>query len=246
MKIVTLGYGDNFIYLLLDGQRAAVVDPGAAAPVLEAIKAHEAALDFILLTHHHGDHTGGCSALKRATGCRVAGPSEGSVPIESLVNEGTPLAFSGRPITVMAVPGHTAHDVAYFVPGVNAVFTGDTLFAGGCGRLFGADAATMWASLCRLRALPDETCVYGGHDYTLDNLQFAADLEPHNAAVAARLRQHLARGSVGPSAPSTIAEERLTNPFFRCDTPELMATVKLPHASPAAVFAEVRRRKDRW
>jgi hydroxyacylglutathione hydrolase len=246
MRIRTIRYGDNFIYLLLQGGQTAVVDPGAAAPVREALEACGATLSLILLTHYHGDHTEGCNALKRASGCRIAGPAGGSVRLDEAVTEGDALAFAGTSITVLPVPGHTAHDVAYYLRDENVVFTGDTLFAGGCGRLFSGNAAQMWASLLRLRELPAETRVYGGHDYTLDNLKFALHLEPDNTAIQNRLNAFESQPKNSIPSASTIAEECLTNPFLRCDVPSLVAAVGLSEASPSTVFAEIRHRKDLW
>ncbi len=245
MKIETLRSGDNFIYLLLDGQRAAVVDPGSAAPVERALAACGATLELILITHHHGDHTAGCRALKRATGCRVVGPPGGAALMDACVGDGDGVPFAGTRLSVLSVPGHTRHDLAYYAADAQAVFTGDTLFACGCGRIFGADPGTMWSSLCRLRALPDKTRVYGGHDYTLENLQFAAQLEPRNAELQKRLHEYAHRGKAS-TEPSTVADERSTNPFFRCDTPELRDALQMQDVAPAALFAEVRRHKDRW
>ena len=245
MKIETLRYGDNFIYLLRDGDRAAVVDPGNAYPVEEALASCGSKLELILITHHHGDHTGGCHALKRATGCRVVGPPGGSAIIDDPLQDGDNVTLAGIELEVLSVPGHLDHDLSYYAADAKAVFTGDTLFACGCGRLFNGDANTMWASLCRLRDLPGETRVYGGHDYTLDNLQFAAQLEPGNAQLRQRLAAYSDQDAL-TALPSTIEEERQTNPFFRCDTPELMQALDMQGAAPVAVFAEVRHRKDRW
>ena len=244
MEIQTIRSGDNYIHLLLDGRRAAVVDPGNAALVERALADTGASLELVLITHHHGDHTGGCSALKRATGCRIVGPP-GGARFDTQLQDGDSVPFAGTKLTVLSAPGHTRNDLAYHLPEANAVFTGDTLFACGCGRLFSRDAEAMWSSLCRLRSLPGETRVYVGHDYTEDNLQFAIHLDPDNAELQKRLRDYKS-GSGSRLAPSTIAEERSTNPFFRCDTPELMAALKMQGIPPAEVFAEVRRRKDRW
>ncbi len=267
MRIETLRFGDNLIHLLLAGARAAVVDPGAAAPVLDALRSLDAVLELILITHHHGDHTGGCRELIRAYGpfvraaqldqagaahvcrsggCRIVGPAGGPALLDETVGDAAVITFGESAIEVLTVPGHTAYDVAYYLPELPAVFTGDTLFACGCGRRFGGDAAVMWASLCRLRALPLATQVYGGHDYLHENLQFAVALEPDNAAVRQRLRDFEQGGRDAARDVSTIADECATNPFLRCDTPEVARAVDMPGAPPAAVFAEVRRRKDRW
>ena len=245
MQVDILRHGDNFIYLLVDDSHAVAVDPGAAGPVVGALTATGLELGTILVTHHHGDHTAGCAELRRRFGCRVVGPRGPGV--DRAVQGGAKVPLGGVHLDVLAVPGHTAMDVAYHLPSHNAVFTGDTLFAGGCGRVFGAKADTLWDSLCRLRALPDATRVFGGHDYTLDNLEFAVHVEPDNADTRARLaafREGLARGADFPV--STIAEEKATNPFFRFDVATFQAAAGMTGASGAAVFAEVRGRKDRW
>ncbi len=243
MHIETLRVGDNFTYVLIAGTHAAVVDPGVADPVVAYLDEKELMLDVILLTHYHGDHTGGVAALRR-TGCEVVGPANGAVEVDRTVVHGSEIDISGHAISAIAVPGHTAHDTAYYLPEAGALFTGDVLFACGCGRMFGRDAHQMWGSLCRLRGLPDDTLVYGGHDYTLENLRFAADLEPENAVV----RERLDRFRVNPAAalPSTLAEEKRTNPFLRCDTEPVAAAAGLPGHTAAEVFAAVRARKDRW
>ncbi|MBT3194513.1 MAG: hydroxyacylglutathione hydrolase [Verrucomicrobia bacterium] len=247
MEVETLLHGDNYIYLLIDGDEAVVVDPGAAPPVLEALDQHRASLKLILLTHYHGDHTGGCIPLKQASRCRVLGSAGGPIPLDEEVSESRTITFAGLSISVFSVPGHTSHDVAYYVPQAKLLFTGDTLFAGGCGRLFTNDPERLWSSLSRLRALPGDTRVYGGHDYARDNLEFAAALEPENTAIRQRLNGLIKRERMGPPhPPSTLAEECKTNPFLRCDSPEVRVAVNLPEGSAVAVFAELRRRKDHW
>jgi hydroxyacylglutathione hydrolase len=247
MTIETLRRGDNRVYVLIEGKRTAVVDPGSAEPVRQFLRGRGLTLDLILITHHHWDHTGGCEDLRRSVPCRLAGPKGGSIPLDRAVADGDAIRFAGRSIEVLAVPGHTTHDVAYYLPSHKAVFTGDALFAAGCGRILGADAGRMWRSLCRLRALPDDTHVFDGHDYTLDNLEFAAALEPEDAAVQARLRRFRAAEAAGkPYEASTIGEEKQTNPFFRCDAPGFAAVLGMRGDDPAQVFAAVRSRKDRW
>jgi hydroxyacylglutathione hydrolase len=243
MRCEILLYGDNFFYLLIDGGRAAVVDPGNADVVQRALQELGLSLDCILITHHHGDHTAGCLELKRATGCRLIGPTGGSVPFDTLVGEGNDVSFSSALVSVMAVPGHTQHDVAYYLPSESMLFVGDVLFAGGCGRLFTGDAAMMWSSLCRLRSLPGETRIYGGHDYRIDSLRFAADFEPQNREI----QERLSRAVDDPQAgfPSTLAEELQTNPFLRCDAIAVKEAAGLPTAAAEMVFAEIRRRKDK-
>jgi hydroxyacylglutathione hydrolase len=243
MRIETLRAGDNFIYVLIAGARAAVVDPGVAGPVASFLETEGLTLELILLTHYHGDHTSGCTTLKR-TGCEVAGPMGGSVLVDRVVADGQSLDFAGHTIRVLEVPGHTAHDVAYYLPEAKAVFTGDTLFACGCGRAFGASAAVMWHSLCRLRDLPGTTRVFGGHDYTLENLEFAAHLQPDHPAIRERLTRFRADPEAARSA--TLAVEKATNPFLRCDSEALAQAAGLPGRGATEVFAAVRGMKDRW
>jgi hydroxyacylglutathione hydrolase len=243
MLIETLQIGENFVYVLSVAERAAVVDPGLAGPVLSHLDEDDLTLDLILLTHYHGDHTGGVTALRR-TGCEVVGPANGSVKLDRTIVHGDVIEFAGHSISAIAVPGHTAHDTAYYLAEAKALFTGDMLFACGCGRMFGNDAHQMWGSLCRLRDLPDDTCIYGGHNYTLENLAFAMHLEPDNAAVRERLEQY--RANPEGAIPSTLGEEKRTNPFLRCDTESVAAAVNLSGRPAVEVFAAVRGMKDRW
>ena len=233
MEICSLRHGENLIHLLLCGQAAAAVDPGAAGVVVSALRSGGHRLELILVTHHHADHTGGVAELKSWSGCRVAAPAGGVFAADERVHEGDILEFSGISVEVLAVPGHTENDCAYYLPDEAAVFTGDVLFGGGCGRVFGGKPGQMWTSLCRLAALPDDTRVYPGHDYTLDNLEFAAFVDPDNDRVRNRLdtlrrreAEHL------PFEPATMADERSTNPFLGC--------------RDAADFARMRARKDGW
>lgn len=243
MHIEILRVGDNFIYVLIDGEKAAVVDPGMARPVQALLDAEGLTLELILLTHYHGDHTGGVAALRRA-GCDVVGPRGGGVDLDRTVGDGETIDLASRAIDVLAVPGHTAQDTAYYLPEAKALFTGDVLFACGCGRMFSRDAHQMWASLCRLRDLPDDTRVYGGHDYTLESLEFAAHLEPDNTAVRERLTRF--RSDPEAALPSTLAEEKATNPFLRSDCVDLAEAVGLTGCSAAEVFGAIRGMKDRW
>ena len=239
---------DNYAYLAWDGDVAAAIDPPEAGVVLSALQKTGARLAAVLVTHHHADHTGGCLALKQATGCVIAGPADARVPtIERPLRDGE--VFRAGPVEVqaIAVPGHTRSHLAFFSRAWNAVWTGDTLFCAGCGRLLEGTPEQMWASLQLLRSLPEPTRVYCGHDYTVDNLEFAAELEPANREVADRLKgtRMLSAGGAA-SVPSTIGLEKLTNPFLRCDAPALQRAIGMSGAAPAAVFAEVRRRKDNW
>lgn len=233
---------DNYIYLLHDGRSAAVIDPADAGPVFAALDEHGLKLDMALVTHSHLDHTAGCDDLAAATGCAVAGPGQARTPAEGEV-----IHAAGVDLSVIAVPGHTAGDIAYYAAAQKMLWTGDTLFVAGCGRIFSGAAATMWNALSRIRELPDDVAMYCGHEYTVENLEFALHLEPDNVAVAQRLAQaKQLRRNGQPTVPSLLGLEKATNPFLRSDSNAMRRAVTMPDAAPADVFAELRRRKDRW
>ena len=249
---------DNYAYLLIDGETgdAAVVDCAEAAPVLDEVRRRGVRLGAVLATHHHFDHVGGNPDLLRALpGLRVHGSADDAPRIPGIthrVRDGDPVEVGRLRARVILIPAHTSGHVAYYFPTERAVFTGDTLFAGGCGRLFEGDAAQMMGSLAKLAALPDDTRVYCGHEYTEKNLRFATTLEPGNRALRDKLAavEELRRGGL-PTVPSTIADEKATNPFLRTDSPELAASVR--HRRPevaandrVALFAAVRQLKDRF
>jgi len=249
---------DNYAYLLIDPatREAAVVDCAEAAPVLAELDRRGVRLVAVLATHHHFDHVGGNEDLVAAVpGLRVYG-SAGDAPripgITDRVRDGDPIGFGRVKGRAIMIPAHTSGHVAYHFPTERAVFTGDTLFAAGCGRLFEGDAAQMMSSLGRLAALPDDTRVFCGHEYTQKNLEFAVSLEPGNKAATKKLDDVRALRKAGkPTIPSTIAEEKATNPFLRTDSPELAATVRgkvpgIPSNDPVALFAAVRALKDRF
>lgn len=243
---------DNYVYLIHDPQSGAtgVVDPAVADPVLARLDAEGWRLSHILNTHHHGDHVGGNLELKRKTGCTIVGPRADAARIPGIdveVGEGDSYRFGGFEAKVFDVPGHTRGHIAYWFADAAALFCGDTLFALGCGRLFEGTPAQMWASLSKLAALPDDTRVYCAHEYTAANARFALTVEPGNAALKARAEAIAKRRARGlPTVPSTLAEERATNPFLRPDSPDLRHTLHLEAADAVAVFAETRARKDRF
>ena len=252
-SVITIpALGDNLIYLYrYDRSDALAVDPGDGSVVLTAMKDHGLTLKTILITHHHWDHTAGTAELKQKTGCTVIGGDQQRIPaIDQITEDGRILTLGNTKIQVLATPGHTRTSVCYYVQptGNNEggiLFTGDTLFVGGCGRLLECDAQSMWESLQRLARLPDETLVYCGHDYTLENYEFALSIEPDNLLVRQRLdevKQAQGRGEL--MVPSTMLQEKTTNPFLRADTPELKAALKMPQGRAAEVFAELRTRKD--
>ena len=243
MRIITVPcLQDNYAYLIDTGSHCAVVDPSEPEPVLAALEREGLTLTHILNTHHHGDHTGGNQALKAAFGAQVVGPKgdAGRIPgIDIGVAEADGWEWSGRKVQILEVPAHTRGAITFVIAG-NA-FTGDTLFVMGCGRLFEGDAATMHKSLSKLAALPDETKIWCGHEYAASNGQFALTLEPGNAALQAKMKK-LPR----PSVPSTMADEKATNPFLRTDSAEIRRTLGMETADAVSVFAEIRSRKDRF
>ncbi|EPY01173.1 hydroxyacylglutathione hydrolase [Magnetospirillum fulvum] len=242
---------DNYVYLLhepISGATAAI-DPGAAAPVLERLAARGWSLSHILLTHHHGDHTGGTADLVRQTGCAVVGSGRDASrlpPLDVEVGGRDTFMLGSAAAMVLTVPGHTTDHLAYWFPDSHALFCGDVLFSLGCGRLFEGTAAEMWASLCKLRDLPPETLVYCGHEYTAANGRFARLVERDNRALLIRLEEIEAQRAKGkPTLPSTIASERAANPFLRADEPAVARAVGMePGTDPVRVLAELRRRKD--
>lgn len=241
---------DNYAYLLHEPQSgaAAVVDPGEAEPVLAAAAEAGWEIGQILLTHHHADHIGGAAAIKAATGARIVAPAAdaGRIPdIDEAVVDGDAVAVGEARAAVFEVPGHTLGHVAYWFMADDALFSGDTLFALGCGRLFEGSPEQMWESLSRLRALPDETWVYCAHEYTASNARFAATIDADNPDLAARIDEIMALcRSHTPTVPSRLGVEKETNPFLRADDPAIAHAAGLDHADPVTVFAEVRRRKD--
>lgn len=241
---------DNYGYLLHERSSGltAIVDPSEAEPVLEAAAARGWSLSHVLNTHHHSDHSGGNAGLKEATGCKVVGPAydRARIPaIDEAVDEASGFRFGNHAAKVLFIPGHTRGHIAFWFAQSQAVFCGDTLFSLGCGRMFEGDPVTMWASLAKLRALPDETRVYCGHEYTEANARFALTVDPDNPALQARARQvKTLRAEGRATVPSTLGEEKAANPFLRADDARLAARLGLRDAAPAQVFGEVRRRKD--
>jgi hydroxyacylglutathione hydrolase len=246
-------FADNYFWLLSDGVHAAVVDPGAAAPVQAALAARRLTLAAILVTHHHADHTGGVAALAAASGARAYVPATediaGAGPDAQRLREGDAIAVLGTRFEVLDVPGHTAGHIAYHAPAIAALFCGDTLFAGGCGRLFEGTPAQMLDSLRKLARLPGATRVYCAHEYTLANLRFALAVEPANARLRARLADCSAlRARDLPTLPSTLDEELATNPFLRVDAPDVRAAAASRQrgaaSDPVATFAAIRAWKN--
>jgi hydroxyacylglutathione hydrolase len=245
-------FKDNYIWTLRNASHAAVVDPGEARPVLDYLARENLKLAAILATHHHPDHVGGIAEIVAAHRAPVYGPKK--EPIATLtrpVAEGDKVSVPelGVEFSVLDIPGHTRAHIAYY--GAGALFCGDTLFACGCGRLFEGTAEQMFASLSKLASLPDDTKVYCGHEYTLANIGFAKAVEPGNTALKAReARDRRLREAGQPTLPSTLGEEKATNPFLRCREPAIVESANkylgARIADPVRVFAAIRDWKNKF
>jgi hydroxyacylglutathione hydrolase len=253
LSLVTLPVReDNYVYLVHDDASGAtaLVDVGTVDPILAALRARGWTLTDIWLTHHHGDHIEGAEAVASATGALITGAeadAHGLPPLARVVAHGDGFPFAGHDVRVLDVSGHTVGHIAYHVPDLGAAFTADSLMALGCGRLFEGKPAQMWASLSKLAALPPETLICSGHEYTASNARFALTVDPDNPALQARAEDVAARRAAGrPTVPSRLSEELATNPFLRAADPAVRAGLGMQNASDAEVFAEIRARKDRF
>jgi len=255
MNLVALpAFADNYIWMLHDGREALVVDPGDAAPVVDALDRLGLALTAILVTHHHADHVGGLEALQPRLHGPIHGPAHEAMPVPVIPHEaGDIVRWQGIAFQVMDVPGHTAGHIAYHAdaaPGGPLLFCGDTLFSAGCGRLFEGTPRQMHDSLARLAALPGQTRVCCAHEYTLSNLRFAHAAEPGNQAIVEhQARCEALRAAGQPTLPSTMGLERSINPFMRCSEPGLVATARERGArseDPVEVFATLREWKNNY
>jgi hydroxyacylglutathione hydrolase len=241
---------DNYVYLAHEPEsgETAVVDPAESGPVLAAAKAKGWRITHILNTHHHGDHTGGNQEVQEATGAPIVGPKydEGRIPgIQVALEEGDHYRVGNAQAEVFFTPGHTRGHICFWFKDAGVLFSGDTLFAMGCGRLFEGSADDMWDSLQKLRQLPDQTMVYCGHEYTQTNARCAADCEPDNREVAERKRQVDALRAAGkPTIPFQLGEDKRTSPFLRADAPALAQALGMAEAKPVDVFAAVREKRN--
>lgn len=250
-------FNDNYIWLISDTKthKAWVVDPGDAKVVIDTLQEKQLQLEGILITHHHFDHIGGLKALKKLFKPTTYGPDSDAIhDIDVPLKANDTLTLLNHSVNVVAVPGHTLDHIAYFSETLLSqpvLFCGDTLFAGGCGRLFEGSPQQLYQSLQQLAHLPANTLVYCAHEYTQNNLAFAHTVEPDNAELTAR-RQHVTqlRNNHQPTLPSTIAEELSTNPFLRCTELTVKqrceSHVQQSLASPVDVFATLRRWKDHF
>jgi hydroxyacylglutathione hydrolase len=250
--IIIPAFSDNYIYLYqYEQDKAFAVDPADSSAVLAALTENGLSLTMILSTHSHYDHVGGNLELKKATGCQVIGADSRQIPgLDRVVADSDIISAGSQDIHTISTPGHTDKDVCYYLPTQapdphGALFTGDTLFVAGCGRRFGTDALTMYNSLNKLAALPADTRVYCGHDYTIEDYQFALTVEPTNDSVRQLLQKAKENSAARkPTVPSTIEQEKLTNPFLRADSAEIRLSLNMLKSEPHEVFAQLRRQKD--
>lgn len=245
-----LALSDNYVWAMLAGNRAVIVDPGDAAPVQTYLHKHGLRLAAILITHHHWDHTGGIKALKKEYDVPVFGSANEPIELMNIpLQEPNEVIIADFPLRfhVIDIPGHTLGHIAYYAE--NVLFCGDTLFAAGCGRVFEGTMAQMYSSLEKIAALPDDTNIYCAHEYTLNNLRFAKLVEPHNRDIDERIKSVSAlREKNLPSLPSLLSDEKKTNPFLRCDVPDVIIAAEA-HADcklriPVEVFGVLRKWKD--
>ena len=243
---------DNFCVLLHEPKsgRTAAIDAPDADPIIAVCKERGWTLTHIFVTHKHFDHIEGIPALQAAYELEVTGPEASAAETgmyDRTVKDGDSFDWAGIKVEVIETPGHTLDHVSYHMPAEKLVFVGDTIFSLGCGRVIEGDHAMMWDSLKTLRALPDDTSLYCGHEYTLANGRFALTVDPANAALKQRFAEvERLRAADKPALPTTIAQEKATNPFLRADDPALMKGLGMAGAKPSAVFAEIRTRKDKF
>ena len=242
---------DNYGVLVRDPVRGVVasIDAPSAEDVRKALKDTGWKLSYILTTHHHADHTAGNLALKAETDCVIIGPrgEAAKIPgIDTEVGEGDAFRLGGYQVQVIETPGHTLGHIAYVIPQANVAFVGDTLFAMGCGRVNEGTMEQMWLSLAKIAALPPETVIYCGHEYTVSNAKFAATIEPENNALAARLADVTALRAAGrPTLPTRLDQELATNVFLRVNSAPIRKRLNLESAPDWKVFAELRERKNK-
>ena len=253
LELVTVPcLADNYAYLVHDADsgQTAVIDVPEAGPILAALSAHQWQLSDILITHHHDDHIQGVEALRAATGAMVLGAAADAHRLPRLdlpLTEHDSFSIGRESVRVIDVPGHTIGHIAFHFPESRLAFTADSLMAGGCGRLFEGSARQMHASLQKLAALPPDTLICSGHEYTASNLRFALTLEPENPRLISRAAKVAERRTKGlPTVPVLLTEELATNPYLRAHLPALKTAVGLPDADDVTVFAEIRARKDKF
>lgn len=243
---------DNFGILLHDSVsgKTASIDAPEERPILDALNRRGWNLTDIFTTHHHHDHVEANLALKDGFDVQITGPKNEADKIPGIgfaFGDGGQFSFAGHPVEVIETPGHTAGHICYYLPEDKLLFSADTLFALGCGRLFEASAREMWTSLSKLKALPDDTIVYFSHEYTLTNGRFALTIDPRNSELVTRVKEiETLRAEGGHTCPTTIGLEKRTNPFLRADDAEIRKHLGMEGAEDWEVFAEIRSRKDKF
>ena len=246
-EIVTIPcLSDNYAYLIRGGGKTALIDAPEAGPIAAELERREWALDEIWITHHHNDHIGAVAALREGAVVRGAKADSARLPpLDAAHGDGESFEFAGSSVDVMDVSGHTIGHIAFYVADADAAFTADSLMALGCGRVFEGTFPQMWDSLSKLAALPPETMIYSGHEYTAQNGRFALSIDPDNKALLDRVAAVKAARDAGqPTVPSQLSEELATNPFLRAGLEHVKANLHMAGQSDAEVFAEIRRRKD--
>ncbi len=243
---------DNYIYIVSDTatSECVVIDPGVAEPVILFLSRHNLKLKEIWITHHHSDHIGGLAELKEKYGCRVLGPAkqEEVIPqIDQQVTDMDLLSFNDHPFKVFELPGHTLDHVSYWLYKDKYLFCGDTLFSLGCGFIFEGDYKQMWNSLCKIRALPEDTLIYCGHEYTQKNAKFALSIDPENENLIQYSKEVDEKREKGePTLPALLKTEMFTNPFLRADLPFWEKELKMPEAPAAEIFKNLRDKKNKF
>ena len=236
-------FEDNYAWLLTAGVEAALIDPGNADSVLDAVARHDVELSHILLTHHHPDHIDGALRVAKLTGAKIVAPQgDDRFPhVDITVCDGDTLTIGNCTLAVFMTPGHTGTSCCYYCPRDAFIFTGDTLLGAGCGRVFDSTHALLQASLQKIATLPVSTSIYCGHEYTSDNLKFVIAVDPTNTAV----RERFAKVAVETrTVPFTLAEELATNPFLRCNDPAIRAALRLENGTDLEVFTQLRTMKN--
>jgi len=243
---------DNFIYILHEAteKKTAVVDPAEAEPVLELLSHKGWQLDYILNTHHHGDHVGGNNKLKKATHCKIIGSRSDAkrIPgIDILLSEGEKFFLGTEEAEIFSVSGHTIGHIAYYFPKSSALFSGDVIFSIGCGKIFEGTAKQMWESLSKLRNLPENTMIYGAHEYTLDNARYALTLEKGNQKLFAHVewaKKQRAQGFF--TVPTSVKIEKEINPFLRVESMEIQKNLGMQGKPLWEIFGKIRSSKDEF
>ncbi len=253
LQIITIPcLADNYAYVIreTDTGSVAVIDVPEVGPIMAAIKDMGLQVDQILITHHHNDHIDGLEELRRATGAKVYGAAADSHRLPQLdvaLAEGDTFKLGNEVCDVLDVSGHTIGHIAFLFKQANAVFSADSLMALGCGRVFEGDFPMMWGTMLQFKALPDDTLVYSGHEYTMSNAKFALTIEPDNPDLKARIKDiEEKRANDIPTVPASIGLEKATNPFMRADLPAVKALLGMQGAGDTEVFGAIRTRKDNF